>query len=80
MTTPSDIEIAQATAPQPILAIAESVRLGEDDLELYGKYKAKVHLDVLSRFQSRQAEASLSRGAPKCSAITKPKPRVPRRL
>ena len=50
---PSDLEIAQAAQLKPILEIARSVGLTEDDLELYGKYKAKVHLEVLQRLQDR---------------------------
>ncbi|MCG3208400.1 MAG: Formate--tetrahydrofolate ligase [Anaerolineae bacterium] len=50
---PSDIEIAQAATPIPILQIAEKLGLGIDDLELFGKYKAKVHLDVLEKFSDR---------------------------
>ena len=50
---PSDIEIAQAAVMRPIKAVAESVGLSEDDLDYYGKYKAKVHLDVLKKFKDR---------------------------
>jgi len=50
---PSDIDIAQATELLPILKIAEQVGLNEDDLDLYGKYKAKIHLDVLDRMKDR---------------------------
>ncbi len=50
---PSDLEIAQSATLKPILEIARSVGLTEDDLELYGKYKAKVHLEVLQRLQDR---------------------------
>ncbi|MCX6568699.1 MAG: formate--tetrahydrofolate ligase [Candidatus Aminicenantes bacterium] len=50
---PSDIDIAQATELLPILKIAGQVGLGEDDLDLYGKYKAKIHLDVLDRMKDR---------------------------
>ena len=46
---PSDLEIAQAAEMKPILDIAASLGLGPDDLDLYGKYKAKVHLDVLEQ-------------------------------
>ncbi len=49
----SDLEIAQAAKLKPILEIAESVGLGPEDLEPYGWYKAKVHLDVLERFKDR---------------------------
>jgi len=49
----SDLAIAQAAKLKPILEIAESVGLGPDDLEPYGWYKAKVHLDVLERFKDK---------------------------
>ena len=38
----TDIEIAREAKKQPILAIARKLGLGEDDVELYGKYKAKL--------------------------------------
>ncbi|MBN1219745.1 MAG: formate--tetrahydrofolate ligase [Anaerolineae bacterium] len=50
---PNDLEIAQTATVQPILEIAQSIDLTEDDLELYGRYKAKVHLDVLEKFANR---------------------------
>jgi methylenetetrahydrofolate dehydrogenase (NADP+)/methenyltetrahydrofolate cyclohydrolase/formyltetrahydrofolate synthetase len=50
---PSDIEIAQEAVLDPIKQVAESVGLTEDDLDYYGKYKAKVHLDVLEKFKDR---------------------------
>ncbi len=50
---PSDIEIAQAADLRPILEIAAKIGLTEDDLDLFGKYKAKVHLDVLKKFADR---------------------------
>ena len=50
---PSDIEIAQAAKMQPIIEIAKKIGLEEDDLELYGKYKAKVHLDVIDRLKDK---------------------------
>lgn len=53
MSVPSDLEIAQAATVKPILEIAASLGLTEDDLDLYGKYKAKVHLDVLQKFADR---------------------------
>ena len=43
----SDIQIAQEAEMKEITEIAEKIGLKEDDLELYGKYKAKVKLDVL---------------------------------
>ena len=46
---PSDIEIAQAATLKPIVDIANAVGIEEDDLELYGKWKAKVSLDVIDK-------------------------------
>ena len=43
----SDIEIAQKTELIPIVEIAEKLNINEDDLELYGKYKAKLPLDLI---------------------------------
>ena len=42
----SDIEIAQEAKMEPIINIAEKIGLSEDDIELYGKYKCKISLDV----------------------------------
>ena len=50
---PSDIAIAQSIPPRPILSIASTVGLTEDDVDLYGKFKAKVHTDVHKRFASQ---------------------------
>jgi methylenetetrahydrofolate dehydrogenase (NADP+)/methenyltetrahydrofolate cyclohydrolase/formyltetrahydrofolate synthetase len=50
---PSDIEIAQAAELIPILEIADSLGLSIDDLDLHGKWKAKVHLDVIEKFKDR---------------------------
>jgi methylenetetrahydrofolate dehydrogenase (NADP+)/methenyltetrahydrofolate cyclohydrolase/formyltetrahydrofolate synthetase len=50
---PSDLEIAQACKMRPILEIAKKAGLRPSDLELFGKYKAKVHLDVLKRIWDR---------------------------
>ena len=44
-TVPSDIEIAQAAKPRPIVDVAAELGLGADALDLYGKYKAKLSLD-----------------------------------
>lgn len=52
-SVPSDLEIAQAATLRPVLDIAAKLGLTEDDLDLYGKYKAKVHLDVLKGLQDR---------------------------
>ncbi len=50
---PSDLEIAQEAPLDPILDIAAQVGLAPDDLDLYGAYKAKVHLDVRGTFADR---------------------------
>ena len=47
MTVPSDIEIAQAAKMSPITEVAKKLGISGDDLELYGKYKAKVQPQVL---------------------------------
>ena len=44
----TDLEIAQKAEILKITEIAKKVGLTEDDLELYGKYKAKIHLDKLN--------------------------------
>ena len=50
---PSDIEIAQSAKLEPIVQIASKIGLTEDDLELYGKYKAKISLDAIKRVRGR---------------------------
>ncbi len=50
---PSDIEIAQAAKMQPITEIASKLGILEDELELYGKYKAKVSLDLCKRLEDK---------------------------
>lgn len=49
----SDVEIAQAARMKPIEEIAVKLGLTLDDLELYGKYKAKVTLDAWQRVKDR---------------------------
>ena len=49
----SDVEIAQSAIMRPITEIGAELGLGEDELELYGKYKAKLNLAVWERLQSR---------------------------
>ena len=46
---PTDIEIAQSVKPRPILDVARDLGLEADDLELYGRYKAKLPVDLASR-------------------------------
>ena len=49
----SDIEIAQEAVMLPIQEVAAQLDLTEDDLELYGKYKAKLSDDCLRRFSDQ---------------------------
>src|SRR5580693_686890 len=48
---PRDIEIAQAAVPIPINQIAHEAGILPEELELYGKSKAKVHLSIRDRLQ-----------------------------
>ncbi len=50
---PSDLDIAQEAPIDPILDVAARVGLTADDLEMFGTYKAKVHLDVRDKFADR---------------------------
>ncbi len=50
---PSDIDIAQEAELKPITQIAQEVGLLEEELLLYGPYKAKVKLDVLERLKDQ---------------------------
>ncbi|MBL8088792.1 MAG: formate--tetrahydrofolate ligase [Anaerolineales bacterium] len=50
---PSDIEIAQAAKLKPITQIADEYGVRENELELYGPYKAKVKLDILERLKNK---------------------------
>jgi len=46
---PTDIEIAQAAQLRPVADIAAELGLRDDEVELYGKYKAKISLDAMAR-------------------------------
>ena len=48
-TVPTDIAIAQQARLRPIGDVAADLGLGADDLDLYGKYKAKISLDISRR-------------------------------
>lgn len=61
----SDIQIAQEAQLRPIADIAADLGLSENDIDLFGKYKAKVHLDVLDRLAD-QPDGKLIL----CTAIT----------
>ena len=50
----TDVEIAQEAQMLPIKEVAQTIGLDEDDLELYGKYKAKISMEAISKLQSRK--------------------------
>lgn len=49
----SDIEIAQKAHMLPITEVAGKLGIGEDDIELYGRYKAKLSMDLIKRVQDK---------------------------
>ena len=49
----TDVQIAQEATMQPITQIAKHLNISEDDLELYGKYKAKISLDSWNELKNR---------------------------
>ena len=49
----SDIEIAQEAVMKPITEVAESLDISADDLELYGKYKAKISDELINRVKDK---------------------------
>ena len=50
----TDIEIAQEAVLVPITQVAEQLQIQPDDLELYGKYKAKLTEEYLQSLKQRQ--------------------------
>ena len=50
----SDIQIAQEANMEPIVKIAQKINLSEEDIELYGKFKCKVSLDVLEKNKDKK--------------------------
>nr|WP_330374349.1 formate--tetrahydrofolate ligase [Lachnobacterium bovis] len=50
----SDIEIAQQTEMLPIKEVAQQLNISEDDLELYGKYKAKLSDELMSKIENNK--------------------------
>ena len=50
---PSDLEIAQSAKLLPVAEVAEKLGLREDELDLYGRDKAKVRLSVLERLSDQ---------------------------
>jgi formate--tetrahydrofolate ligase len=55
----TDIEIAQGAVIRPIVEVAGKLGLKEDDLELYGKYKAKLPLSLIDEKEAAKAKLIL---------------------
>ena len=49
----SDIEIAQSTQLKPIVQVAKELGIEEEELELYGRYKAKLNQSLFQRLQDK---------------------------
>lgn len=49
----TDIQIAQEAQMKPIKEVAETIGIQEDDLELYGKYKAKLSDELWDQIKDR---------------------------
>ena len=49
----TDIQIAQEATMEPIKHVAASIGIGEDDLEFYGKYKAKLSAELWDKIKDR---------------------------
>lgn len=49
----SDIEISRAQAPKPVDQLAEEIGLLPEELEAYGRAKAKVRLSLLDRLHAQ---------------------------
>lgn len=50
----TDIQIAQETCMEPIVEVAKRIGISEDDLELYGKYKAKISNEYLKNMGDKK--------------------------
>ena len=49
----TDVQIAQEAQMKPIVEVASQLDISDDELELYGRYKAKISPDVLERLKDR---------------------------
>ena len=50
----TDIQIAQETKLEPIVEVAKRIGISEDDLELYGKYKAKISSEYIKSIENNE--------------------------
>src|SRR5262245_9475099 len=54
MTFPTDLEIARSVTPRPIAEVATDLGLRDDEIELYGRSKAKVTLEAIRRVEAER--------------------------
>jgi formate--tetrahydrofolate ligase len=54
MSFPSDLEIARAVKPRPIVDVARDLGIADDELELYGPTKAKVTMEAIRRLEAER--------------------------
>ncbi len=54
MSFKSDIEIAQEAEQNPIINVAKKLGLSDEDLEFYGKYKAKISMETVKRLRKEK--------------------------
>ena len=59
MSVKSDLEIAQAVVMNHISKVAEKLKIDEDDLEMYGKYKAKLPLNLIKEDEVQKSNLVL---------------------
>lgn len=59
MSFPTDLEIAENANIQPIKKIAEQLNIASDDIEFYGKYKAKLPLSYIDEEKIKKAKLIL---------------------
>src|SRR5690348_14006610 len=50
---PSDIDISQSVTPKNIMKVAKESGIREDEIDLYGNTKAKIHLSILERLKNQ---------------------------
>src|SRR4026208_1458585 len=62
MTFPSDLDIARSVSPRPITDVAGDLGLRDDEIELYGRSKAKVTLEAIRRVEAEHTSGEASAG------------------
>jgi len=60
MTMKSSLEIAQEATLRPVMDIAKEIGLEEDEVDLYGRYKAKISLSAIDRLSGAPDACSQS--------------------